>query len=378
MIKQDAITLLSAGPKGVEEWNKIHQHRYQKSDNGQTKERFDLSGIDLSGFDLTGIDLTGVDLSSANLADAILTNSFMPSVKLTEAFLVRARLFDAVMAHSCLTSADLTESKLMGANLIQADLTGANLTNAELGGANLMWANFTNTIFTGAGISGNIFSSDLSSCIGLESVFNRSRCDLTIEAILQSKGRIPVEFLQNCGIPDSLIEYIPSLIGTQEAIQFYSCFISYSHKDEAFSRRLHSRMRDEHLRVWYAPEDMKSGKKIHEQIDQAIRVHDKLLLVISEESMASDWVNTEIYSARQREKKEGRQVLFPIRLVPFEKIQDWKCFDADTGRDMAREVREYFIPDFSHWKDHEEFEKGFQKLLDSLRNAGVEEHPTNR
>ena len=70
-----------------------------------------------------------------------------------------------------------------------------------------------------------------------------------------------------------------------QAIEFYSCFISYSHRDEDFCKRLHSRMRDEHLRVWFAPEDIKSGQKIHEQVDQAIRVHDKLLVVLSEEGL---------------------------------------------------------------------------------------------
>ena len=47
-------------------------------------------------------------------------------------------------------------------------------------------------------------------------------------------------------------------------VQFSSCFISYSPKDEEFARRLHGKMRDAHLRVWFAPEDMKSGAKLHE------------------------------------------------------------------------------------------------------------------
>ena len=40
-------------------------------------------------------------------------------------------------------------------------------------------------------------------------------------------------------------------------------------------------------------------------------------------------------------------MLLPIGLVPYATIRDWECFDADTGKDSAREVREYFIPDFS-------------------------------
>lgn len=37
--------------------------------------------------------------------------------------------------------------------------------------------------------------------------------------------------------------------------------------------------------------------------------------------------------------------------------------DADTGIDSAREIREYFIPDFSNWKDHDVYAKTFERLL---------------
>jgi hypothetical protein len=48
--------------------------------------------------------------------------------------------------------------------------------------------------------------------------------------------------------------------------------------------------------------------------------------------------------ARETEKKEKRRKLFPIRLTDFETLRDWTCFDADTGKDLAVEVREYFAP----------------------------------
>jgi hypothetical protein len=96
-------------------------------------------------------------------------------------------------------------------------------------------------------------------------------------------------------------------------------------------------------------------------------VYDKLLLVLSEHSMNSAWVKTEIAHARQKELNEKRQVLFPISLVPFAEIRDWKCFDADTGKDSAREIREYFIPDFSNWKDHDSYARAFDRLLRDLK-----------
>ncbi len=47
--------------------------------------------------------------------------------------------------------------------------------------------------------------------------------------------------------------------------------ISYCHKDEEFAERLHSRMRDKHLRVWYAPEDLKIGDPVRSSVDTEMR-----------------------------------------------------------------------------------------------------------
>jgi hypothetical protein len=70
-----------------------------------------------------------------------------------------------------------------------------------------------------------------------------------------------------------------------------------------------------------------------------IRVHDRLL-ILSWHSMNSEWVKTEIANVRRKEQRETRQVLFPIRFSPFGKIREWECFDADTAKDSAREIRE--------------------------------------
>jgi hypothetical protein len=59
--------------------------------------------------------------------------------------------------------------------------------------------------------------------------------------------------------------------------------------------------------------------------------------------------------------------LFPVGLVGFETLREWECFDADTGKDSAREVREYFIPDFSDWKNHEKYQSAFERLLKDLK-----------
>jgi hypothetical protein len=121
------------------------------------------------------------------------------------------------------------------------------------------------------------------------------------------------------------------------------------------------------VRCWFAPHNIQGGKKIHEQIDEAIRVYDRLLLVLSEASMNSEWVKTEIANARQKEIKQGKRVLFPVGLASYDSIRQWKNFDADAGKDSAREIREYYIPDFSQWKNHDAYQQAFDRLLRDLK-----------
>jgi hypothetical protein len=83
--------------------------------------------------------------------------------------------------------------------------------------------------------------------------------------------------------------------------------------------------------------------------------------------MASEWVRTEIAIARKLEVEQKREVLFPIGLCPFKKIRKWKFFDSDIGKDSAREIREFHIPDFSNWKDHDAYKKAFDRLLKDLQ-----------
>lgn len=144
-----------------------------------------------------------------------------------------------------------------------------------------------------------------------------------------------------------------------------TCFISYSHRDEEFAKRLYARMHREKLPVWLAAKDV-GGGKIHEQIEMSIKLYDKLLLIISEHSMASDWVKSEIRWATEAERKEKTQKLLPIRLVSMDAITQWKYFDADFGKDLAREIREYYIHDFSAWRKRKAFEKSFALLTTFL------------
>lgn len=151
-----------------------------------------------------------------------------------------------------------------------------------------------------------------------------------------------------------------------EDSQFFSCFMSYATKDQGFAERLYTDLQDTGVRCWFAPEDIKGGRKPHEQIPEAIKLYNKLLLILFSNRMTSEWVKTEIYHARQEEIRNNKHKLFPISLVEFNNIREWEAFDADSGKDMGREIREYFIPDFLNWKDHDAYIKAFDRLLHNL------------
>lgn len=337
-----------------------------------------LSYADLRDADLRDADLFKADLLFANFINADLRNANLFNAKLFMADLSTAKLTNAKLSYADLRAAklnhaDLSHVDLSHADISHADLSYTKLINADLRNTFLLDVNFNkaalkDTKFNDARVGNIVFANtDLSKAVGLETVSHHAPSEVGLSSIYLSQGQIPEVFLRGCGVPDDFITFIPSHFGIQQAIQFYSCFISYSTKDEEFAGRLYSRMRDEKLRVWFAPEDIQGGRKLHEQIERAIQIHDRLLIVLSENSMQSEWVMTEIRRARKTEIEENRRKLFPIRLVDFDAIRHWKCFDADTGKDLAIEVREYYIPNFSNWKDHDAFEKAFDRLLRDLK-----------
>jgi hypothetical protein len=344
--------------QGVEVWNKWRREN--------PNVRPSLEGANLSRTKLSGANLRFSILNIADLSDADLSETNLGNAKLREANLYRA---DLQLAN--LHGADLKFANLSDANLANASLRGCNLSNADLSlsnlqGVDLSLADLGNTNFTDATIGWTTFAEvNLSEAKSLESTYHIGPSSIGLDTIYRSKGKIPDVFLRCAGVPDNFIKYMHSLTG--EALQFYSCFISYSSKDQEFAERLYADLRAKGVRCWFAPHDIQGGRKVHEQIDQAIRVYEKLLLILSEESMKSEWVKTEIANARQREINEKRQMLFPVSLVPFERIREWKAFDAGTGKDSAREIREYFIPDFSNWKDHDSYLDVFDQLLRDLK-----------
>jgi hypothetical protein len=201
---------------------------------------------------------------------------------------------------------------------------------------------------------------DLGVAIGLERMFHQFPSSIDIETLHVSGGRIPEAFLRGSGVPESFVVQIPALVAAMQPIQFYSCFISYSSKDQEFADRLHADLQSKGVRVWFAPHDMKIGARIRPTIDESIRVYDKLLLVLSEHSVSSQWVEQEVETALTKEREpEGKTVLFPVRIddAVMEIKSGWPALLKNTRN----------VGDFTDWKDHDSYQRAFDRLLRDLK-----------
>jgi len=271
--------------EGVEAWNEWRQENLGAVPN--------LRGALLVSVRLDGADLAGADLYRATLSGAHLEGTLLANADLVDADLMGAYLLKADLSGANLKGAKLGVADLRRANLGSANLTLAQIRFTRLGGADLTDATTDDTLFS---------ATDLSGVSGLDSVRHLGPSTIGIDTVYRSRGKIPEAFLRGCGVPDEFIAFAKSL--ATSPIQFYSCFISYSTKDQDFADRLYADLQNKGVRCWFAPHDVQGGRKLHEQIDEAIRLHDKLLLILSPHSMESEWVKTEIAKARKREVRD--------------------------------------------------------------------------
>jgi len=366
--------------QGVEVWNGWRAKK-------PTDLNIDLIGANLAKINLSGAYLLKADLSGAILAEANLSGAFLNEANLSGADLTRANLCRTDLRTAFLDKSDLREADLKGARLEhvkfrEANLSEADLSEAELRGASLFRANFSKSLLSGcsfsnASVKDTLFGSvDLSTAVALEDILHYGPSTIGIDTVAKSKGKIPEIFLRGCGLSDWEIEqvklYNPELnndeitqiqyrvyeLRASQALQISPLFISYSHADSEFVDKVGNHLNEKGVRHWRDIHEMKAGR-MEKQIDLAISQNPTVLLVLSQYSIKSDWVEHEVRTARELEKEIGRDVLCPIALD-----DSWK--DSRWPKRVMEQIMEYSILDFSAWEDDVKFEGMFRKLIDGL------------
>jgi hypothetical protein len=118
------------------------------------------------------------------------------------------------------------------------------------------------------------------------------------------------------------------------------------------------------VRCWFAPHDLPIGSKTWDAIDEAIRLRDKVLLILSKNSIESDWVEDEVQKAFAEERDRKELVLFPL---PVD--------DAvmETPEPWARKLRDQRnVGDFRRWKDHDAYHDSFARSDEAVAPGSLQ------
>ena len=397
MDRDEALKLLRGGPEGIAEWNRLRVAGEDISDqSGVSLFNANLSSADLSHANLSGTrlsladlrharlcnanleyanfgsaDLGSADLSHANLRHANLCDTNLRNANLSDADISTAILWHVKLSNAKLCGADLSHADIRYANLSDANLKMAILTNALLRDTNLSGADFTKTTVGSTSFAGV----DLSQVNGLRDLSHIMRSAIDTSTLVASRGQVPEVFLRGCGLaPWEVIAaklYNPELSAEQITDVQYKIFeartsgpvvlggvfISYSRNDAKFVDKMRDKLTEKGIAVWLDRHDLIAGP-LDRQIDRALRMNDVVLLVLSEHSINSEWVERELKTTLAREKKEKRDILCPVAVdVSWKgRMRDklWQCVEKKN------------VLDFAKWKT-KAFDGQFQKLLKGLK-----------
>lgn len=128
-----------------------------------------------------------------------------------------------------------------------------------------------------------------------------------------------------------------------------SIFLSHNSKDKFFVRELAERLSKMGVKVWIDEAEIKVGDSLTEKIGKAIEEMDFVGVVLSQNSINSQWVQKELQIALQEEFRKKRVVVLPLLLEPVE---------------LPAFLKDKLYADFT---TPEKFKESFPKLLKALK-----------
>ncbi len=124
-------------------------------------------------------------------------------------------------------------------------------------------------------------------------------------------------------------------------------FISHSTKDKDFVKKLRESLSEADIEVFQFHTNLKPGDKILSTIKEALRNSDFIIVVLSQESVKSDWVNFEISTVLLNEKSQEETLLIPVLIEDCE---------------IPYSLNDRFYADF-----RKSFNEGVETLLEGLK-----------
>ena len=125
-------------------------------------------------------------------------------------------------------------------------------------------------------------------------------------------------------------------------------FLSHTHKDKVFVRRLAADLAASGVDVWVDEGEIRAGDSLIERIDSALETTVLVAVVLSRRSVRSAWVRAEVETALQLEIEGSRVKVLPLLLEPCK---------------MPSFLRRKQYVDFTHPRRYAD---SVQKILDAV------------
>lgn len=329
--------LLRRLKKGAEHWNRFrwHNRRYRPSlSHLGMPQGGNFVGFNLSGGKFTGSEFDLVDFSGAKLRDVDAKAARFNSCNFTKADLTHANFFNTRFELCDFTGATLSDAFLVRALFRHCKMDAVDFGVAEFGETDLI----------------NV---RLSGARGLSTTKHEGPSYIDVPTLSQS---LPIKFLRGVGLPEKFITAQP-LFGI-DASDYHSCFISFSTRDKKFAERLYMDLQMSGVRCWFAPHDLLIGAVTYDEIDRQITRLDKLVIVLSKSSLASQWCEDEVMKAYAEERRRKSKILLPVQ------VDDTAMKTKEPWASKLRDQRN--IGDFRNWKSSSSYKEALKRLLSSL------------
>lgn len=157
--------------------------------------------------------------------------------------------------------------------------------------------------------------------------------------------------INGVSVPKRQVPVADTSTSSDESSSFeYDAFLAFNHNDINFARRLDTDLTKQGLRIWFDDRELKPGDPIEETIMRGLESSSAFTVVVSPDSMKSDWVNRLIQQAFDLFKQNGtypriipimyRDAPLPIEISDFLWVdfRDPNLYEQSTT-DLVRGIR---------------------------------------
>jgi hypothetical protein len=134
-------------------------------------------------------------------------------------------------------------------------------------------------------------------------------------------------------------------------------FLSHSHEDQIYTDKIAIALKQAGHNVWYDNWDLNPGDNIITKIDEGLKSADVLILVVSDNSLNSEWVKKEFSAIAFSEISKGSRRIIPV-LIDKSSVPSY--------------LASYLYIDFTT-----DFEQGLKELINALSEDKKEEREKN-